>query len=359
MKQDVQFFTQREYFVAYLEGSPRARVLAIAFLSILVVAVADYLTGPELSFSIFYFVPMSFVAWFAGRRDVVAASFICAGFWLGADLLAHHEHSSPVVPVWNSSVRLGVFVTVGLTLSYLRDRVTRELEMASEVQRALSPVRSPQFHGYEFSYFARPTRHLSGDYFDFFALDSNNLGLCIADAAGHGISSALVMANLQSAVRIYATGDNPPSQICGRANTLLSNEDGTFVSFFYATIDHRLGRLRYSNAGHEPPILVRSDGSYETLGEGGLPLGIQRDASYQNADVHVGGGSRLVLYTDGVVELVNRRDEPFGFDRLLTTVLESHGSPALDIRRSIVDRMVAFGHGAFQDDVTLIVIAIP
>jgi len=197
--------------------------------------------------------------------------------------------------------------------------------MASQVQRAFMPEGTLELQGCQFSFVSKPSHQVSGDYFDVFTPDSDYLGFCIADASGHGMAAALITANMQSAVRIFANQNLSPGEVCRRTNQLLerTTDHGNFLSFFYATIDHRTRRLTYTNAGHEPPILLRCDGSYERLEKGGMPIGIKVDSTYEQAGLTVESGSRLVLYTDGVVELRNRRDEEFGVDRLLRTILKN------------------------------------
>ena len=143
-------------------------------------------------------------------------------------------------------------------------------------------------------------------------LAPSRLGLSIADVVGKGIPAALLMSNLQAAVRAFATEATSPGELCQQVNRILCGNiaEGRFISFFYCTVDTALGLLTYANAGHYPPILVRADGSVERLSTGGPVLGVFADASYDQRQIPVASGDRLILFTDGITEV-----RPAGADR--------------------------------------------
>jgi sigma-B regulation protein RsbU (phosphoserine phosphatase) len=176
---------------------------------------------------------------------------------------------------------------------------------------------------------------------------------------GKGIPAALLMSNLQAAVRAFATDAAQPQELCQQVNRVLCGHiaEDRFISFFYCVIDADLGTLTYSNAGHYPPILVRAEGTVERLADGGAVLGVFADRSYLQGSVTIGRGDRLVFYTDGITEARNAQDEEFGEDQLLTLAIEHRACSAPALQARLVDAVSNFTGGRFQDDATLIVVA--
>jgi sigma-B regulation protein RsbU (phosphoserine phosphatase) len=236
----------------------------------------------------------------------------------------------------------------------------RELEEARRIQRKLLPASIPQIDGCEIATQWQPASGVGGDCFDAIGFGPAKLGLCIADVVGKGIPAALLMSNLQAAVRAFATEAAHPAELCQQVNRILCGRiaEGRFISFFYCRIDTALGTLTYSNAGHWVPMLVRTDGSVARLRAGGTVLGVFPDAAYEQGHEPIVSGDRLVLFTDGVIEARNAADEEFGEDRLLASVVANRAcsAPALEARVSA--EVAAFTGGALQDDATLIVVAV-
>jgi sigma-B regulation protein RsbU (phosphoserine phosphatase) len=236
----------------------------------------------------------------------------------------------------------------------------RELDEARRIQRKLLPSSVPQIDGCEIATQWQPASGVGGDCFDAIAFGPAKLGLCIADVTGKGIPAALLMSNLQAAVRAFATEAAHPSELCQQVNRILCGRiaEGRFISFFYCRIDSAVGTLAYSNAGHYLPVLVRTDGTVVRLRAGGTVLGVMPDASYEEAHEPLLSGDRLVLYTDGVTEARNHDDEEFGEERLVRAIVENRAcsAPALEARLSAA--VSAFTGGTLQDDATLIVVAV-
>lgn len=236
----------------------------------------------------------------------------------------------------------------------------RELEEARRIQRKLLPASIPQIDGCEIATQWQPASGVGGDCFDTIAFGSGKVGLCIADVVGKGIPAALLMSNLQAAVRAFATEAAHPSELCQQVNRILCGRiaEGRFISFFYCRIDTALGTITYSNAGHYVPMLVHADGSVSRLHAGGTVLGVFPDATYDQAHEPIVSGDRLVLFTDGVIEARNAADEEFTEERLLGAVVANRmcSAPALEARLSA--EVAAFTGGALQDDATLIVVAV-
>jgi sigma-B regulation protein RsbU (phosphoserine phosphatase) len=235
----------------------------------------------------------------------------------------------------------------------------RELAEARRIQRKLLPATMPAVEGWEIATSWQPATGVGGDCYDAIPFGRGRLGLAIADVVGKGIPAALLMSNLQAAVRAFATDAAQPAELCHQVNRILCGRiaEDRFISFFYCILDSELGTLTFANAGHHPPILVRSDGSVERLKSGGPVLGVFADGAYSQQRVIIGAGDRVVLFTDGITEARDAADEEFGEDRLadLTRAHRSYSAPAL--QALITETVSAFTSGHFQDDATLIVIA--
>ena len=235
----------------------------------------------------------------------------------------------------------------------------RELDEARRIQRKLLPSIVPDVDGFEIATSWQPAAGVGGDCFDAMAFGRSRIALSIADVVGKGIPAALLMSNLQAAVRAFATDAAQPAELCQQVNRILSGHiaEGRFVSFFYCVADSDVGTLTYSNAGHYPPILVRADGAVERLEAGGAVLGVFADGTYDQGRVALRGGDRLVLYTDGITEVRNDQGDEFGDDRLVAMVLAQRTCSAPSLQARLVDAVSSFSGGRFHDDATLIVVA--
>jgi sigma-B regulation protein RsbU (phosphoserine phosphatase) len=235
----------------------------------------------------------------------------------------------------------------------------RELTEALKIQRRLLPQQVPQIDGWELAVSWQPASGVGGDCFDTIRFDESRLALSIADVVGKGIPAALLMSNLQAAVRAFASEAVDPQALCLQVNRILCGNiaEGRFISFFYCVLDAATGMLTYTNAGHYLPMLVRADGSIERLGVGGPVLGVLPDAGYEQARVAIGSGDRLLLFTDGITEARNAGDEEFGEDRLLEAAVAHRACSAPALQARLADEVVSFTGGRLQDDATLIVLA--
>lgn len=236
----------------------------------------------------------------------------------------------------------------------------REFEEARLIQRGLLPSSVPQIAGLDLAVAWQPANGVGGDCFDTLAFASG-LGISIADVAGKGLPAALLMSNLQAAVRAFAQETAAPSAICGSVNRLLCRNmaSGRFVTFCYARIDAAGRRIVYSNAGHNPPLLVRANGSFERLGEGGMVLGVFPDNPYEQAELPLRSGDRLLFYTDGITEVRNAAGEEYEEDKLAAAAAAARTQPVEAMKDAILADVNAFSGGQFEDDATLIVVGIP
>jgi phosphoserine phosphatase RsbU/P len=235
----------------------------------------------------------------------------------------------------------------------------RELEEARRIQHKLLPASLPQIDGCEVATSWQPAAGVGGDCFDVIGFGRSRLALSIADVVGKGIPAALLMSNLQAAVRAFATDAAQPAELCQQVNRILCGNiaEGRFISFFYCTFDNDIGALTFANAGHYPPILVRADGTVERLIPGGPVMGVFPDAAYEQGRLAIGAGDRLVLFTDGITEARRQDDTEFGEERLIALAVENRACSAPALQARLADAVALFTGGTFQDDATLIVLA--
>jgi phosphoserine phosphatase RsbU/P len=240
-----------------------------------------------------------------------------------------------------------------------------DLAQAHDIQVHLLPRETPQIPSYQIACAWQPARSVSGDYFDVLVLSQDKLGLCIADVAGKGMAAALLMANLQASVKAFTQdGGNPsvesPAELCAKLNTALSNNiaPGRFVTLFYGILDSQSRVFKYENAGHCLPLLVHADGSIDFLPAYSGVLGLFSHWTYSDRQVQLVSRDVLVLMTDGVLEAANDKEEEFGYQRLIASVLASRDEGVHATRQRILSDVTAFCSNQFQDDASLIVVTV-
>jgi sigma-B regulation protein RsbU (phosphoserine phosphatase) len=235
----------------------------------------------------------------------------------------------------------------------------RELAEALKIQRRLLPEQVPQIEGWEIAASWQPASGVGGDCFDAIRFSDTKLALCIADVVGKGIPAALLMSNLQAAVRAFASEAAEPAALCQQVNRILCGNiaEGRFISFFYCVVDATTSVLTYANAGHYLPMVVRAGGGVERLGAGGPVLGVLAGAEYEQAHVPLAPGDRIVLFTDGLTEARDAADEEFGDERLLAAAVRHRACSAPALQARLSAEVAAFSGGRLQDDATLIVLA--
>lgn len=232
----------------------------------------------------------------------------------------------------------------------------RDAERAWEIQRGLLPAVLPQLGGLQIAGSCQPARVVSGDYYDAFDLSDQVVVICVGDVVGKGMPAALLMANLQAAVKALSCETMNPSRLCEAVNRVIARNvrPGEFITFFYAIVEVASRRLRYTNAGHNPPVLVRGDGAVVRLDVGGPLLGIFPDWVYEEHTLAFEPGDRLVLFTDGVTEVRNAEGEEFGDERVIAVARAALDAPAL--HRGVIEAVRQFSSGVFHDDVTVLAV---
>jgi len=235
-----------------------------------------------------------------------------------------------------------------------------EIEDARAVGEALLPKSIPEIPGLEIATTTQPVRTLSGDYFDVLSLGESRLGIAIADVIGKGVPAALLMSNVQASVRALAEEARHPGELTRRLNRSVcrNTTPGKFVTFCYCAVDMSTRRVSYTNAGHCAPVLVRANGEIERLEAGGAVLGVFPEWPYEQGEVSLAPGDRLLLFTDGITEASNARDEEFGEERLaqLASALRDRG--AHELKNRILQAISIFTGGRVQDDATLVIVAV-
>ena len=241
----------------------------------------------------------------------------------------------------------------------LRKQV-QEYEEAREIQQALMPKEIPQMPGLEISGSWRPARIVGGDYFDVFKFGASRLGLCIADVSGKGMPAALLMSNLQAVVKALAAENTSPKELVEKVNRLMSRNttEAKFITLFYGLLDVDRKTLQYANAGHNAPVLTREDGVQVRLEQGGLIVGAFQESVYDQGEIDLRPGDRLVMFTDGLSEAVDRDGEEFGEERLAEASRSNRQLSAEALHRCLLDRVTDFCGGEFEDDATVLVVAV-
>jgi phosphoserine phosphatase RsbU/P len=234
----------------------------------------------------------------------------------------------------------------------------QEMQRAREIQQSLLPKEIPQLAGFEVAAAWRPAREVSGDYYDVFKLDEHRLGVCIADVVGKGVAAALLMANVQAAVRAYASSAENAAQLCTKVNRLLCENlaTGKFVTFLYGVLNNETRTFDYCNAGHGHPILI-SQGMVRTAEQGGAVLGVFPEWEYENASIALGLGDRLLLETDGIPEAYDSDEVEFGEERLALAALAASKRTAAEMSKLLLEEVSKYCGSRFHDDATLLVIA--
>jgi sigma-B regulation protein RsbU (phosphoserine phosphatase) len=243
-----------------------------------------------------------------------------------------------------------------------RRRLESELELSQIVQRALLPQHAPMISGVEVAAFSRPAEIIGGDYFDFFRFRDGSHGLVIADVSGHGVSAGMLMSSLQTAIQTMAPYADSPAEILERINRFYIHNINftTFVTVFLARFDPATLTLTYINAGHNPPAVYRAgENGIQWLMPTAPALGLAEAFYPRTESVRLSKGDSLLLYTDGVTEVLNTSNEQFGQDRLAELILQSTHLAAPKILQSVLQQASAFGNNqSLADDLTMVALKI-
>lgn len=240
-----------------------------------------------------------------------------------------------------------------------RERLERELALASEIQQRFQPTAPPHITGYELQGISFPCYEIGGDYYDFIERGDGRLVIALGDVSGKGTAAALLMSSLHAAIHAQSASHDSLVATISAVNRYLADNipANRFVTLFYAELDPESGSLSFLNAGHNPPLIVHAAGTVEQLASGGLPLGIKPDAEYREGRTQLQPGDVLVIYSDGVTEAVSPTGEEFGPTRLYEVVSRNVEASAAGIRDRIESSLTKFAQGtSAADDITLVIV---
>ena len=234
-----------------------------------------------------------------------------------------------------------------------RERLERELQLAHQIQETFMPRQRPEAKGWDIAFSWRAARQVAGDFYDFFSLPGDSLGLVIADVADKGMPAALFMAITRTLMRAAALERNHPSEALARVNDLLAPdaEQGMFVTAFYGILSLESGRLTYANAGHTPPLYLEAKTkTFQRLTRTGMALGVMKGTYFDERTIALAEDDLLVLYTDGITETFSPSGDMFDIERLQATILTAEDQTAQALLDSIDQAVTDFSQNASPSD---------
>ena len=240
-----------------------------------------------------------------------------------------------------------------------RERMERELELATEIQQRFQPSAPPLMTDYEFQGISFSCYEIGGDYYDFITRHDGKMLIALGDVSGKGTAAALLMSSLHASVHAQVAAKTSLYEMVKSINVYLADNipSNRFITLFIAELDPQTGIINYINAGHNPPLVGRADGKVEQLDSGGFPLGIMPFADYEVGQLQLAASESLVIYSDGVSEAVNLKDEEFGMERLSQVVSGNIKSSASGLRDKVESALSAFTQTApANDDITLVIV---
>jgi len=241
-------------------------------------------------------------------------------------------------------------------ISLAKKSLEHELINAGRIQKILLPERPPVIKNLNISFSHIASKIVSGDVIDLIPIDQNTLGLMIGDVSGKGAQAAIMMSLLLAGFRAYIKTYINACEVVARLNNLLyeSISEGNFATFFYALISTAVNTITYSNAGHNPPILIKDNGDVEMLAGGGMVLGFLQNETYIQKSIAFAKGDTLVCFTDGITEALNLDGVEFGEERLLQLLKKKRHLNSYDLKQSILEEIRRFTQREdFNDDLTI------
>jgi sigma-B regulation protein RsbU (phosphoserine phosphatase) len=239
-------------------------------------------------------------------------------------------------------------------------RTEYEMELARGIQESFLPEFPPRIAGFELAALSLPAKQVGGDFYDFIPVSAHEWGIIIADVSGKGVPAALFMALSRTLVRANVDEKLTAAQTMQKANRLISQEAklGMFVTLFYAVLNPVQKRLKYVNAGHNPPFVVKKGTSDIVLLKAqGIAMGVLDDVSLEEKEMVLDKNDVVVFYTDGITEAINKAEEPFGEKKLIDIIQRGADLPMQDLLNRVKNEVFAFAQGQPQyDDFTLVLL---
>jgi serine phosphatase RsbU (regulator of sigma subunit) len=385
---------RRGFVVGHLNRQSKYSLLIRGYVTVALITIVDYVTGPDPTFSVFYFLPIIIVSWYVSRSHGVRMALAASLALLIQDFLFTPSSSllaaGSLLTLWGFIQRLIVFLMVGITVAALKSSEERkrqlEYRIARQVQSFLLPRTLPSIPHFSVHGFSRASEHLSGDLYDGIVVDPRTIGIVVGDICGKGVSAALLMAYIQGVLRgripLRTHTLSGLMQTVNRSLCAASAEE-RFASLFIGLYNDRARTLTYVNAGHVPPLVFRnnsmpsrqspadmsSEMHYSTddnrrngqpeivkLEPGGLLLGIDPSAEYTPRIRAMNPGDVLVCATDGVEEARNHRSELYGPHRLKHIVSAHLEESPAELHRLVMNDIEEFtGTEPQFDDITLVI----
>ncbi|MCK4561131.1 MAG: SpoIIE family protein phosphatase [Calditrichia bacterium] len=250
-------------------------------------------------------------------------------------------HSIELLNLFANQAVIALYNAKQYEISLTKTHLEHELINAAKVQKVLLPQRSPFFENLRISFSHIPSKLVSGDLFDLAGIDDKTLGLVVGDVSGKGAGAAIMMSLVLAGFRAYKKSRLAVCEVVARLNNLLeeSVSDGRFATLFYALILTKKNQITFTNAGHNPPFLFRSNGDIEELSGGGIVLGYLANQNYIQKTIPFNRGDILLTYTDGITEALNIEGEEFGEERLKQVVKENTDLNCLELKDKILEKV--------------------
>ncbi len=240
-----------------------------------------------------------------------------------------------------------------------KERMDQELKVAAEIQESLLPSHPPRLNGFDISAATVSCRTVGGDFFDFFNAPHEQMGIIIADVSGKSTPAAMLVSTLHGALHAMIHRFSTPESLATELNILIAatTPDNKFITAVLMVLDPVKGMVTSVSAGHEPVLLIRADGSLESINAGGLILGLFPHTGYESETVELHPGDLMILYTDGITDLLDSKGETFGLDRLKKICVENRSRSASEIRKTVFHCLECFrGPTPAPDDRTMVVV---
>jgi sigma-B regulation protein RsbU (phosphoserine phosphatase) len=238
-----------------------------------------------------------------------------------------------------------------------KQRMEEELNLARSIQQTMLPSTLPDYKNVDMAAINISSREVGGDYYDVFSISDTVFGVAIGDVAGKGAGAALLMSNLQASLQALVSTDLSIEEVLCRVNQLIYRNTGLdkFITFFYGELDTVSWDFTYCNAGHNPPMKLNRKGELQELNVGGIVLGMMEQVQFETATVHLDPGDSVLLYTDGITEAMNEKEEEFSESGVLECLREASTKPAAAVIELIISRAKTFsGSEIRSDDMTMV-----
>lgn len=344
---------------------------AIVLICLGVIAVADHSVS-SFPLASLYVLPLTVCALIYPFRITF---WLCFGCWLLHDFVSPFREAGPSQHLLRGGTTLmGYLVVVGVVSGLgsqrrraaelamkQRDELAAEIQLGAEVQQSILPRSIPKITGFEIAARMQPAKVIAGDYYGFIELNERETAVIIADVSGKGVAAGLLMPSIEIALEMEARQTPETGVLLQSFNNVVHRVTGgrRFISLFYGKLCHRSKTLRYSNAGHNPPLLIRPTGEAVQLAEGGPVLGVLPNAGYGSDAVLLCNGDVLVFFTDGLVEAENEKSEEYSARRLASLVRSKLNASATELLDEIFASVAEFqGPVAQSDDMTVAVLKV-